>query len=405
MFVTMADDCDSGGGITYIPNPGFSLVCQRSHNDYETVLPYSRTYGAIGRSYFGYLIGVADNATGKFDTFDVTAGSYGRADVNNNIAPAFYHVEARANWLECTGLSTGASIDRGVFNYLTCIIKDGTGSFGGPTIPNSIDTTSSPTQITAYGEGIDSQYGMPTFQFFNQFGTLIAQSPATAVDQQDHLWASTTTNNLVGLPTGPYGVKVLNVTPNGPGTIVSTANLYVYGGPIQKVIDDASFFVRQQYLDFLGHEPDQATWELWTNQILQCGTDTTCINDRRAEAAKALWYSNEFLQLHPGLRNPSGVFPDFNNQEFVRLCYVLYMQRDPDQSGYDFWTANLNASNDYKGVIRGFIESPEYRTRFDPPPPSDPVGCNPTPEQVSNCENCCSVRAVWDYDSCSCMVY
>ncbi|HMF58336.1 MAG TPA: S8 family serine peptidase, partial [Pyrinomonadaceae bacterium] len=46
-------------------------------------------------------------------------------------------------------------------------------------------------------------------------------------------------------------------------------------------IDDGRVFVRQQYLDFLGREPDQAGWDYWTGQIANCGTNQQCIHDQR----------------------------------------------------------------------------------------------------------------------------
>src|SRR5438094_898413 len=41
-------------------------------------------------------------------------------------------------------------------------------------------------------------------------------------------------------------------------------------------IDNAQSFVRQQYLDFLNREPDQAGSSFWTNEITSCGNDAVC---------------------------------------------------------------------------------------------------------------------------------
>jgi hypothetical protein len=64
--------------------------------------------------------------------------------------------------------------------------------------------------------------------------------------------------------------------------------------------------------------------------------------------------------------NPSGN-PMYVNSEFVRLCYVLYLRRNPDPVGFNGWLNSLNQDNDYNRVIRGFITSPEYRARFIQP--------------------------------------
>jgi hypothetical protein len=45
-------------------------------------------------------------------------------------------------------------------------------------------------------------------------------------------------------------------------------------------IDTPEFFVRQQYLDFLGREPDDSGLNFWSEQILSCGGDTACAQRR-----------------------------------------------------------------------------------------------------------------------------
>jgi len=181
--------------------------------------------------------------------------------------------------------------------------------------------------------------------------------------------------------------------------------IYLYGGPIQKPIDDPTFFVQQQYWDLLERAPDESGTHYWVSQITQCGTDATCISNQRASVALAFWYSAEFLQHHAGLRNPPGTSPDFNNQEFARLCYVIYLQQDPSQSQLDYWTNQLNYGVSYHDVVKAFIEDGDYRTRFDPAPPTPGwEGCNPTSEEIGNCENCCGVQTYWDYESCRCYI-
>jgi hypothetical protein len=61
-------------------------------------------------------------------------------------------------------------------------------------------------------------------------------------------------------------------------------------------IDDAQFFVRQHYFDFLSREPDAAGWAYWTNEITKCGTDQGCVNDRRISVSAAFFMSTEFGQ-------------------------------------------------------------------------------------------------------------
>jgi hypothetical protein len=49
--------------------------------------------------------------------------------------------------------------------------------------------------------------------------------------------------------------------------------------------------------------------------------------------------------------------------------YFGYLQRDPDPGGYDFWLGKLNHFGDWVNaeMVKAFINSPEYRSRFGAP--------------------------------------
>src|SRR5215213_10044120 len=67
-----------------IPNPGFAIYSTfRSINGFELILPYARTTGQIGASYFGYLRGTTPDTTGRYETFDTTANARAKAYVDN----------------------------------------------------------------------------------------------------------------------------------------------------------------------------------------------------------------------------------------------------------------------------------------------------------------------------------
>ena len=59
-------------------------------------------------------------------------------------------------------------------------------------------------------------------------------------------------------------------------------------------IDTNLFFIRQQYLDFLGREPDQGGLLYWTNELEKCGSDKACLNRRRNAVSAAFFMSDEF---------------------------------------------------------------------------------------------------------------
>ncbi len=59
-------------------------------------------------------------------------------------------------------------------------------------------------------------------------------------------------------------------------------------------IDDTNFFVRQQYIDFLGREPDPPGFDGWVNTINNCSGNTTQCD--RVHVSEAFFKSPEFQQ-------------------------------------------------------------------------------------------------------------
>ena len=68
------------------------------------------------------------------------------------------------------------------------------------------------------------------------------------------------------------------------------------GSQTANPIDTTEYFVRQQYLDFLGREPDQGGLEYWSAQINQCNGDAGCISQKRIDVSAAFFMSAEFQQ-------------------------------------------------------------------------------------------------------------
>ena len=64
--------------------------------------------------------------------------------------------------------------------------------------------------------------------------------------------------------------------------------------PTTNPIDDAKFFVRQHYADFLNREPDAAGLTFWTNEITSCFPDPTCREIKRINVSAAFFLSIEF---------------------------------------------------------------------------------------------------------------
>lgn len=257
-------------------------------------------------------------------------------------------------------------------------------------------------------------------------------------------------------------------------------------------IDDARFFVKQHYRDFLNREPDTPGWDFWTSQITSCGNNPQCLSSKRDSVSAAFFLSPEFqisgnfiyrmykgslgrvptfaefikdLQqvtlgivvdnklspqvietnraafadqfilraefrtLYDSLSNEqyvdklfatTGIAPTpaertalinglapgggetrasvlrkvvdgtrvtadgalefttrygraFYDKEFdpsfVTMEYFGYLRRDPDAAGFQFWLAKLKQFGNWVDaeMVRAFVTSPEYRSRFGPP--------------------------------------
>lgn len=91
--------------------------------------------------------------------------------------------------------------------------------------------------------------------------------------------------------------------PTGTGVGLGTPNVAELtiidndaGPPASNPIDNATFFVRQLYLDFLNREPDAAGLAFWSNQIIACGADAACIDRERVLVAAAFFFAIEFQE-------------------------------------------------------------------------------------------------------------
>jgi subtilisin family serine protease len=80
--------------------------------------------------------------------------------------------------------------------------------------------------------------------------------------------------------------------------VVSGGRLNVFKAlqniPTTNQIDEAQFFVRQHYLDFLDRQPDSAGLAYWTNEITQCGSNAVCVRNRRIDVSAAFFVEQEF---------------------------------------------------------------------------------------------------------------
>lgn len=137
------------------------------------------------------------------------------------------------------------------------------------------------------------------------------------------------------------------------------------------MIDESWFFTRWHYSDFLNKAPDQGGWAFWADSNINRNcvpSDQACLDYWRAQVSRAFWNSGDFQARQDvrdsGLVNPPGSARPFDNSQFVRWCYKIYLRREPDADGWRFWTDDLNRHGDYNQTIKAFLFSDAYRTRF-----------------------------------------
>ncbi|HSE22390.1 MAG TPA: Calx-beta domain-containing protein [Pyrinomonadaceae bacterium] len=126
--------------------------------------------------------------------------------------------------------------------------------------------------------------------------------------------------------------------------------------------DEAAFFVRQHYVDFLNREPDPSGLNFWTNEITSCGSAANCLNIKRVNVSAAYFLSTEFQ--HTGymvylLQKASfGNAPRYrafvgNTQEISRGVII------GAPGAEELLEANISA------FIEAWVNSPEFKTVYD----------------------------------------
>jgi len=87
-------------------------------------------------------------------------------------------------------------------------------------------------------------------------------------------------------------------------------------GENANLLDTTEFFVRQQYLDLLGREPEEAGFNYWSGQIINCAADLHCVAQRRRDVAAAFFIEQEFQLtgafIHGIYKGALGRSPAFN---------------------------------------------------------------------------------------------
>jgi hypothetical protein len=151
-------------------------------------------------------------------------------------------------------------------------------------------------------------------------------------------------------------------------TLTITDNDTVNGG--SNPIDQAGFFVRQHYVDFLNREPDAAGLAFWTNEITQCGADATCVELKRINVSAAFFLSIEFQETgylvyrtyksaFGNLASPPGAPVPVRFTEFVRDTQQI---GQGVQVGIGDWQAQLETNK--QAFALAFVARSDFLVAF-----------------------------------------
>ncbi|MBA2340818.1 MAG: hypothetical protein H0V88_10510 [Pyrinomonadaceae bacterium] len=96
-------------------------------------------------------------------------------------------------------------------------------------------------------------------------------------------------------------LRIVTEDPNLPSDLyygnIRVKPLRLRPGTNQRItVDDADFFVQQQYIDFLGRFPDADGFAFWTRQITDCNGSADCIDKKRVNTSQAFFMSGEFQE-------------------------------------------------------------------------------------------------------------
>ncbi len=155
-----------------------------------------------------------------------SSGSVGYVNVDGGRAPAVWELTEDNG--PCAGQTVAEEINPGENEDIYCTELP---IFLFNASPSFIDKTEPPTSIAIYGSGISSAGGMPNVEYWDSYGNMIGQQPATSV-ASDGTWLTGPLPDLTNAGTGRFAVQVKNPD----GVLVGVAYIdvwypYIYEPP------------------------------------------------------------------------------------------------------------------------------------------------------------------------------
>ncbi|OLE53306.1 MAG: hypothetical protein AUG51_13600 [Acidobacteria bacterium 13_1_20CM_3_53_8] len=118
-------------------------------------------------------------------------------------------------------------------------------------------------------------------------------------------------------------------------------------------LDTSEYFVREQYLDFLGREPDEGGFNYWSTRINECAGDADCVRQRRIDVSAAYFFSQEFQDTG------SFVYRLYKAGLSRRLSYAEFnSDRGQVLAGTDMYARRVAFAD-------SFVERPEFIQKYN----------------------------------------
>ncbi|MDX6575897.1 MAG: hypothetical protein QOE96_1850 [Blastocatellia bacterium] len=142
-------------------------------------------------------------------------------------------------------------------------------------------------------------------------------------------------------------------------------------------LGDANFFVRQQYLDFLNREPDTSGLQFWANQIISCGSDQACIDNKRVNVSAAFFLSIEFQEtgylverIYKAAYGSTNGASTFGSQHTLSVPVIRFNEFLPDTQeigqgvvvGQGNWQQQLDLNK--QAFTAEFVQRPRFIAAF-----------------------------------------
>jgi uncharacterized protein (TIGR03118 family) len=329
LFVTYAKIDPADG--TDLPGPGNGFISKFDTNgnflgrlisNGPLNSPWGLTVSPSGFGAFGNALLVGNFGDGKINAFNITTGAF-LGTLNDElgspiIIPGLWAI-AFGNGVgggDTNALYFSAGYDgerHGLFGSLRSSTPAITSvQFGGPSASLSEASGSITINVTRSGD----VSGTSTVNYATFDGSPPippATTPVPATQGKDYLLAAGTLTFGPGQLSKSFtiflsddafqeGDETINLVLSNPtgaalgsqSTAVLTITANDSPPPATNPIDDAQFFVRQHYLDFLNREPDASGLAFWTGTITSCGSDAQCTQVKRINASAAFFLSIEF---------------------------------------------------------------------------------------------------------------